>query len=286
MEFLKYFLICIVGGFFSPRIASAYEFTMTQSFAKYSDSHMSDQSDPDIFKFQQQLIQTGQFYVLDTKNSHGALLVVERNYLEPLELERIAGDIAEALDEVPKFIGRPFVTNKRITLYIYDSGPMSQAAHFGVEFSWGILLRFVKEDLAPTFHEVTHLTQTDWQTEGSQSLDEGFADFVQEHFRPGKAHDFHPANANPDLLAKSALQTYGQQDFLNSIGVPGWTEFKIKDERFSFYFTSWSFVKYLVNQYGISTFLEVQDAAGSPMVYSSALGNTFENIRNAWVLSL
>jgi len=68
--------------------------------------------------------------------------------------------------------------------YVFDSGPMSEADVPGVKKGErGIMMRFVKEDKAPVFHELTHLLAG---YSDSQSLAEGFADAVDDHFRPAR----------------------------------------------------------------------------------------------------
>lgn len=241
--------------------------------------------------FRKSLLETGQVYDLDTPKSPGARLVVEKKYLTKPQFERTVYEIAQALDEVPQFVGRSFITKKRITIYIYqidNTKPISMAGKIGpAPGSWGIMLAFAKEDEAPIVHEFTHLTERHWNRTGSQSLSEGFAEYVSSKLNPGKAHAFTPANADADQLAQKALQSYTQIKFLQYIGTEGSVDtWPAAHVRFDFYFTSWSFVNFLVSNGGIPNFLKVLDAGGTPKAYSKVYGQSYKVLLNQWLGSV
>jgi hypothetical protein len=268
-----------------------FELRPAQSEVKYDNK--VDEYD----SFRKSLLETGQVYDLDTKNSPGARLVVEKDsltkksYLTKSELKRIASEIARALEEVPRFVGRPFITDKRITVYIYqidNTKPISGAANYGpTPDTWGIMLAFAQEDKAGVFHEFTHLTERNWGNGGSESLSEGFAEYVSSQLEPGKAHTFTLANADADQLAQAAIQNYSQIKFLQYIGAGDSAHSMPQGHvRVDFYFTSWSFVNFLISNGGIPKFLKVLDAGGTPAAYFQVYGQTYSALLNQWLGSV
>lgn len=209
----------------------------------------------------------------------GIMLVVEKGYLGDARLDQLCADLQEAVAAIPRLTDRPPLIGARFTVYIYDDGPMSEADVPGMmPGERGLMLRFVKENEEPLFHEITHLLAG---YSDSQSLGEGIADWVQETQRPGRAHAFVPANTNPDVVAKAALATW-PASFRATIGAPGY-QHMYGEMRMDFYYCSWSFAFFLMRHGSAKAFWSVADAGGKPEAYAAAYGTSYEALISAWI---
>lgn len=211
----------------------------------------------------------------------GIMLVVEKGYLGDARLDRLCADLQEAVSAIPRLTGRPALIRERFTVYVYDDGPISEADVPGMRHGErGLMLRFVKDDEEPLFHELTHLLAG---YSDSQSLGEGIAEWVQEVERPGRANAFIPAHTNPDAMAKAALAKWPAA-FGTTIGAPGyWFQGSNRDIRFDFYYCSWSFAAFLMRQGDAKAFWSVADAGGKPEAYVKAYAKTYDALYAAWV---
>lgn len=209
------------------------------------------------------------------------MLVVEKGYLSDARLDRLCADLQEAVSEIPRLTGRHVWTAKRFTVYVYDDGPLSEADVPGLAAGEkGLMLRFVKDDAEPLFHELTHMLAG---YSKSQSLGEGIAEWVQARLRPGRAHAFVPAATDPRTRAKAALAKWPAA-FLTTIGAPGyWFQGSNRDIRFDFYYSSWSFVDFLMRQGDAKAFWSVADAGGEPDAYLKAYGRGYDRLIAEWV---
>jgi hypothetical protein len=228
--------------------------------------------------------------LLDPKNSDrwivptefgGIMLVAQKGYVDGARLDQVASDLQEAVSAIPRLTGRPPLIRGRFTVYVYDDGPISEADVPGLRpGERGLMLRFVKENEEPLFHEMTHLLAG---YSDSQSLGEGIAEWVQETERPGRANAFMPANTNPDVMAKAALKKWPAA-FLTTIGAPGyWFKGSDRDMRFDFYYCSWSFSAFLMRRGDAKKFWAVADAGGKPEAYRKAYGASYDALIKAWV---
>lgn len=209
----------------------------------------------------------------------GMIVVVQKGYLSQDQLARLGRDLDEARTRIPALLGRPAAYAGRLTIYVYDDGPMSEADVPGAfAGEKGLMLRFVREDTAPLFHEMTHIYAGDTK---SQSLCEGIAQWVQGVIRPGKANGFQPANADPDALAKAGIAQY-PRPFYDAIGAPEWNSWSGQEVRMAFYYASWSFTGYLIRRGGMPAFLSVMDGNAEPQAYLRAYGETLETLRQQW----
>lgn len=229
----------------------------------------------------ERLAKRGEWYSLPSA-AQPVLLLVEKGYLDEAALTRFAKDVVEAVAGVPECTGRkPPKFAGRLVIYVYDGGPASETDVPGVaKGDMGIMLRFVKEDEAPVFHELTHALAG--YSHASPSLSEGLAEEVESHFRPGKAHSFTPADADPDRLAKTAL---GRESaaFLATVGAPNdGKPFESPQAKHDYYFSSWSFVRFLAARKGLGAVFKVMDAGGDDKSYRDAFGGDAASLRADW----
>jgi hypothetical protein len=239
---------------------------------------------PDAFDdadgFRAALLASGERWLVSTAQGD-VLLVVERGYLDGAALDRLAADLQEGVAGVPRVTGRRSRIPGRFTVYVYDQGPLSEADVPGAQpGEKGLMLRFVKEQGEPLFHELTHLLAGYSE---SQSLGEGIADVVQSRFRPGRASGFKDAGVDPDAKARAAFAAYGAP-FLETIGAPGYYRFSAPEVRFDFYYCSWSFAKFLVARApGMAGFWRVADAGGTDESYRAVYGKDRAALVAEWV---
>jgi hypothetical protein len=247
-----------------------------------------EKSKPDAFDgndpFRKKLLAPGHCDWYTVPSSMGdILLLVEKGYLTSAQIGALASEIQDAVTSIPAYAARPSQIKGRLTIYVYDQGPISEADVPGPQpGERALMLRFVKEGKDPLFHELTHMIVGYGD---SQSLSEGIAEVFQEHFRPGRPNAFVPANCNPDPLAKDAVAQY-PTPFYEAIGAPEMNSWSGPQIRFDFYFASWSFVRYLISLKDLKTFLPVMDAGGNPASYQAAYGKDLATLRADWLASL
>ena len=140
------------------------------------------------------------------------------------------------------------------------------------------MLRFVKDKADPLFHEMTHLLAGHG---GSQSLNEGIADWVQSRLRPGRSTAFMPAGVDPHAKAREALAAYPPA-FREAIGAPGYHRWSGAEIRFDFYYCSWSFADFLLRQGDMPRFWSVLEAEGKPEAYLAAYGRSHDALVSEW----
>jgi hypothetical protein len=223
------------------------------------------------------LLLENDIYSLKTEHGREAFLVYEKGYLNASQRTRQEQDIADALEEVPKIVGRSFDDSGPITYFIYESKsnrPTSYSDKIGIlPGKLGTMLILSDENADPTFHETAHLTEKVWaEDKVSESLSEGMAQYVQDQCRPGRAAGLTPENLNPDLFTKKYLSANtDSSDFLEKIGTRGnyddsWPN---QDARHAFYFSSWSFTKYLLAVGSMPDLLKALDAGGDLKTYQA-----------------
>lgn len=213
------------------------------------------------------------------------MLVVQKGYLDLAALDRLTSDIVEAVAGVPRVTGRASRIRGRFTIYVYDDGPLSEADVPGVApGEKGLMLRFVKEQSDPLFHELTHLLAG---YSDSQSLGEGIADVVQSRFRPGRASAFMDAGIDPHREARRALAAPYGAEVRALIGAPG-HEIRLdaRQKRFDFYYCSWSFAEHLLTRGTMADFWRVADAGGAEDAYRRVYGRSRAALVADWAAGL
>lgn len=130
-------------------------------------------------------------------------------------------------------------------------------------------------DMAPLAHEITHILAL-----GSDgALTEGLAEFMQERY--GKNPDSDTIGYPIYSVAKAMLK-YVDPTILDGV-VFGGLNYKLLNQEDSFYFYifSHSFVKYLIEKYGISVFMEAYSQGGYN--YEKVFGEDCENLKKDWL---
>lgn len=220
-------------------------------------------------------------------NRGGILLVVEKAYLSEDRMRTLICDLQKAVDVIPTLTQRASAIQGRMTVYIFQSQGLVSRSHLpGIQRDEdGLRLAFVKTNVEPLFHEMTHmLTAAPGRAReiDSQSLMEGVADWVQLNMAPGREFSMYPANADIQALAKKAVAR-NDADFLGTIGAPGIHIYDgMKEVRDDFYFASASFVGYLINRGGFAAFWKVYDARADDAAYIAQYGKTREKLVEEW----
>jgi hypothetical protein len=296
MKGMKWGLILALLFSFQGPLASANcgpgEPHVSYTLSGVSDANLKLNKYQNDAELRSDLIQKNNVYFLKTPHSGGAYIVLEPNYLSDPQFKGQAQDIADALEGVPNFLGRGF-GSEPVTYYLYrdePDRPSSYSAEDGIKpGKWGVMLSLSDSDQNPTFHETTHLTEKTSGNKESESLSEGFADYVQEHCRPGKEFSFHPKDADPDLFTQKYLENNSDLSLVSKIGSRG--DFddsltKNEGQRYGFYYASDSFVKYLLKIGTISDLLKVEDAGGASEAYQQVYSKSLEQLRREWLTQL
>jgi len=143
-------------------------------------------------------------------------------------------------------------------------------------------LEHFEMDSAPIAHEITHLIAPLYST---LSLREGLASLVQDEI--GK----NPAVFNfgePIIPLTKEYLTYNNFDMneiLDEKKIIKYNNAEIKgmESRRTFYILSYSFSKYLVDEYGIEKFMEIYDAEDSYSKWMEVYGKSLEELQNNWI---
>lgn len=142
-----------------------------------------------------------------------------------------------------------------------------------------------KNNLAPIAHEITHLMT---QHYSSLSLREGLASIVQDTI--GKNPSVFN-NGEPVIpLSKEFVTEDNIEDnekiieTIGTVGIPKNIDI-IKDikTRKMFYILSYSFSKYLVDEYGIEKFMEVYESEDLYTKYEEVYGKNLEELKSHWI---
>jgi hypothetical protein len=217
--------------------------------------------------------------------------------------------------EVPRFFGELERPLGPITVYVFgddcpavsEAGlPVSNASAVGLRSGEPAMdLRKVKEGRSPMFHEMAHLLRLRGET--SESLSEGFADYVQYTMQPGHGVGFRPDGLDVNSAAREAMAEYPEmlhaigskcsvsfagprragngklREVLDSNGEhQAWSRTYAADARPGFYYASHSFVKFLVARHGIGRVVELLTAGGDKRDYRRILGDSHGEVRRLW----
>ena len=282
-------LEALSGAFDAARAGQAFSaaaaaITIPQGRPVLRRSALAERAEPDNFDsndgFRRKLLEPANSdrWLVPTAQG-GILLIVEKGYLDEAELDRVSADLKEAVEAIPRLTGRTPRLKGRFTVYVYDVGPMSEADVPGARpGEKGLMLRFVKDKSDPLFHEMAHLLAGHG---GSQSLNEGIADWVQARMRPGRSTAFIPAGVDPHAKARAALAAYPPA-FRETIGSPGFYRWSGPEIRFDFYYCSWSFTDFLLRQGDMPRFWAVLEAEGKPEAYLAAYGRSRDALVAEW----
>jgi len=144
---------------------------------------------------------------------------------------------------------------------------------------------FFEHDLAPIAHETTHIIVPFYS---SLSLREGLASYCQDKF--GKNPSVFNWGLDVHAYANFYL-VYAKDEFDKVFPVIGSTDKlqKVYAEgnlRELFYNLSHSFTKYLIDNFGIESFMKLYESDDLINDYSVVYGKSFESIKEEWYESL
>lgn len=138
-----------------------------------------------------------------------------------------------------------------------------------------------KLDYAPIAHEITHLIVPFYS---SLSLREGLACLMQDTY--GKNDTLFNFGAPVHSLAKQ-FTTTDYEKVIYSIGEEGIPIIDIKNTyRASFYILSYSFTKYLIDEYGIKKFMKIYDSDEIEKAYNKIYNKDLNQLKKDWLTFL
>lgn len=233
----------------------------------------------------------GAFDVSIAKASWDALEHEYCGFADAQDMLRIAAEgldtIADATGE-SNWLSRYSVEDGKVTVMIdiTDKGSYTEGGYD----SKSVLVpkiylnkRLLSHGMSPLMHELTHIVCQDY---GSVSLREGLAAYMNDSvcdtptvFNYGK---------DPDELCANIILADGQnQSLIGEMGSFDLTGESAKgDGRAAYYICSYSFVKYLIGEYGMDTFMRIYSSDNGEGAYPSATGKPLFALQNDWVKHL
>ena len=156
------------------------------------------------------------------------------------------------------------------------------------EYHFDVYLRkpFFEHGLAPTAHEIAHVI-VPWENR-SQSLSEGLASYLQDKF--GKNPTVFNWGINPHTLINFFMNNI-PESFEQIFPVIGTKDARQRiyadgELRQWFYNMSNSFVTYLIETFGIASFMNLYEADNVIDAYYIYFGKSFEDIKSEWLAFL
>lgn len=143
----------------------------------------------------------------------------------------------------------------------------------------------IEHDLAPIAHETTHIIAPFYS---SLSLREGLACYCQDKFgkNPSVFNYGIDAHAYTNMLLIDKKEEFekifaviGTADSLQNSYATG-------DSRSIFYILSYSFSKYLIDNYGITNFLKLYESEDLISDYTDVCGKPFDEVKIEWYKSI
>lgn len=138
---------------------------------------------------------------------------------------------------------------------------------------------FFQLGLAPVGHELSHMVLG---RSASLSLEEGACSYMQSLV--SDTPDIHSAGVPVHVYAKTLLaNSPTAHDISQTIGkMSTRTPYNVGKTRSPFYALSHSFVKYLVETYGIEKFMTLYNQGHTASYYAEVYGKPFETLRMEW----
>ena len=145
---------------------------------------------------------------------------------------------------------------------------------------------FFECNRAPIAHEITHLIVPYYS---SLSLREGLASYIQDTI--GKNPSLFNQGKPIIPLSKEFLLEENIENSMDVImnigteGIPKGINITASDieTRKKFYFLSYSFSKYLIDEYGIEKFMEIYEAKDLNTKYEELYEKSLEELKNDWI---
>jgi hypothetical protein len=179
-------------------------------------------------------------------------------------------EVDECVEKICAYLNIEF--DKQINIVISERSDIAFLNRNTVYFS-GTYLRM---DITPIAHEVTHIL-VDSSIGG---LNEGLAQLMQEKF--GKTYEVATLGYPIHSIAKTLLE-YCDLAIISGL-MQGGLQYTYlnNNDRFFFYMYSYSFVKYMVENYGIVNFMYFFNNSYTES-YQSVFGNSVDEIRDNWL---
>lgn len=191
------------------------------------------------------------------------------------QLERYAEDIVETLDWEEKY--KENFRGSEYTIHVFFSDEASNSSFLGTKINYNKDL--VSHGVAPLPHEIVHVLIGD---SGSYSLNEGLAHYFQDKI--GTPSVF-INGLNPHGLMAFSMKNLDCDKIIRNMGTDRELSFKAEevDERRPYQYASDSFVTYLIETYGIESFMQIYVADNKNEIYEKTIGKTLETVQDEWV---
>ncbi len=186
-------------------------------------------------------------------------------------LEEFLAEVDYYVEEIINYLNIKF--DKKV-LFTFEEGFGTRADYIYCRVTLGVLL--FENDMLPIAHEITHILAPS----SNDSLSEGLAEYMQDKF--GKTPSDTSLGFPINSLAKELFENI-DANMVDGI-VNGGIMVKYMDynEIFNFYLFSYSFVTYLIDQYGIEKFMNFYESDGY-IQYQSLFGKNEEKMKKEWV---
>ncbi|MEC9488071.1 MAG: hypothetical protein UMV23_01080 [Halanaerobium sp.] len=204
--------------------------------------------------------------------------------------EAFLAELDTYVEQVSDFLGKPSVlesySSNKIKIVVWQ---LDSSAKFGTLHLNEIE---VKNDLAPIAHQMTHMISTMTKI---RWLGEGLAQYLQGEF--GKNPPMLTGDAPVDQLAKEFVETrpemipvLGTADTMTEISFNVFND-KVEEDgirytRAGAFILSYSFSKYLIENYGKEKFLQIYRTNvvfGLEDEYQTIFGKSLDDLRNEWL---
>ncbi|PID79882.1 MAG: hypothetical protein CSB19_01600 [Clostridiales bacterium] len=208
------------------------------------------------------------------------------------EIKAFLSDVDKAILNVSEYLDRPDWQQRYLGKY-----GVEDTLYIDIELTNGIsrvhyppLLilcnaKLYDKNHLPMTHEITHII---CPNKTSRSLREGLAQYTQAKFAPQNL--LFVGDAPVHQVVKHYFATLNGEVFdaiLNAVGSEmgkiDISAFSAKENRAVFYNLSYSFVKYLIDQYGIEKFMTLYNAEDLAAGYRAAYDADYKSLIEEWV---
>lgn len=168
----------------------------------------------------------------------------------------------------------------KIQFAMTDKESKTNASSYGKHMQQGMISLkdiYFAFQMAPIVHEMTHVVY--WSA--SRSLNEGLAQHMQDHLGGNAA--VHNLGMNPHEICQNVIiPSLLHQEIVESVGTFEKAGSAANDQRAAYYIAAYSFVDYLIETYGIETYLNIHFGKDDT-AYSVYTGKELEDLRRDWL---